>query len=107
MKFVAVNDQGKRMGEGHGRAKLSDHDVELMLSLLECRQMLIDEYLKVGLTRREIERALHTAQLSFSGIGWKFEVGKSQVRRIWIGVQRGQAAARWKMVEEKREETTA
>jgi hypothetical protein len=99
MKLVAVNHQGMRMGEDHGKAKLSNRDVELILSLLECREMLIAEYTKVGLARPQIERSLHTAQLSFAGIGEKFEVGKSQIRRIWLGEQRGIQAERWKRVE--------
>lgn len=101
MKLIPINDLNQRIGEDHGRARLSDHDVELMLQLLECREMLIEEYLKVGLTRGEIDRSLHSAQLSFGGIAWKFECSKSQVRRIWLGLQRGQIAARWKRVEEK------
>jgi hypothetical protein len=98
MKLVAINELGRRIGETHGRAKLTDHDVELILGLLEARAVLLAEYLKVGLTRREIERSLHTAQLSYAGIAEKFEISKSQVRWIAIGSQRGQAAARWKRV---------
>lgn len=96
MKLVAINELGRRIGETHGRAKLSNHDVELMLSLLDCRALLLAEYRKVGLSRRELEMALHSAQLSYSGIAAKFEVSKSQVRWIAIGSQRGQVAARWK-----------
>ena len=76
MKLVAINELGRRIGETHGRAKLSDHDVELMLSLLECRALLLAEYQKAGLSRRAVEQALHVAQLSYSGIAAKFEVSK-------------------------------
>lgn len=99
MKLVAVNELGKVIGEGHGRAKLTDHDIELIQSLLECREMLIVEYMKVGLTRGEVCRALHTAQLSYKGIADKFEINKSHVRHIANGTLRGQYAVRWKKVE--------
>ena len=94
--MVAINELGRRIGETHGRAKLSDHDVDLINGLLECREVLIEEYLAVGLTRREIERSLHKSQLSYAGIAEKFECSKSQVRWIAIGLQRGQVAARFK-----------
>jgi hypothetical protein len=102
MKLVAINEDGRSIGEHHGRAKLTDHDVELIVSLLECREMLITEYLKVGLTRREIERSLHVAQMSYAGIAGKFEISKSHVRNIALGAQRSQIAVRWKRVEEQK-----
>lgn len=30
MRLIAIAENNKCIGEGHGRAKLSDHDVELM-----------------------------------------------------------------------------
>jgi hypothetical protein len=97
-RLVAVNEQGKRMGEGHGRAKLTDDDVRLIVELLDAREVLITEYQKVGLTKREIERALAKTQLSYSGIAGKFEISKSQIRWIAIGSQRGRVAVKWKRV---------
>jgi len=34
-KMVAVNDTGRRIGEDHPKANLSDHEVELMRKLYE------------------------------------------------------------------------
>jgi hypothetical protein len=96
MKLVAINENGMRMGEGHGRAKLSDEDVELIQSLLECRDMLIDEYTKVGLTWGFIRNVLAEKQLSYRGIAVKFEISKSHVRHIANGTVRARAAVGWK-----------
>lgn len=97
-RFVAVNDSGNRIGEDHGRAKLSDYDVELIVSLLDAREVLITEYLKVGLSRGKIEKCLSKAQLSYAGIAAKFECSKSEVFRISRCVLRRQTPARWKKV---------
>lgn len=94
--LIAVSEAGKRMGETHGRAKLTDHDVELIQSLIECRDMLIEEYTKVGLPWSQIKQVLCDKQLSYIGIARKFEISKSHVRHIANGTTRSQAAARWK-----------
>lgn len=94
--LVAVSEKGTRMGEGHGRAKLSDHDVELIQSLLACRDLLIEEYMKVGLAWGHIARVLAEKQLSYGGIAEKFEISKSHVRHIANGTLRARAAVEWK-----------
>ena len=94
-RLVAVNDFGVRIGESHGRAKLTNHDVELILDLLDCRAALVAACLVEGLSRHATERRLHVSQLSYAGIAAKFEVSKSQIRWIALGSQRGQVAARW------------
>ncbi len=100
MKLVAINENGIRMGEGHGRAKLTDHDVELIQSLLEAREVLIAEYTKVGLARGFVHRVLNEKQLSYAWIAEKFEVSKSLIKRIDNGVVRSRPAVRWKRVAE-------
>ena len=95
-QLVAVNEAGKRMGEGHGRAKLTDHDVELIQSLIECRDALIREYALIGLTRAQVCRTLAEKQLSYRGIAEKFEISKSHVRHIANGTYRRLAAVGWK-----------
>lgn len=95
MKLIAMNDLNRRIGEGHGRDKLTDHDVELILGLLDARRVLMAEYRKVGLSRGFINGKLHEAQLSYSGIAEKFEVSKSHIAWLAWGLRRGQYAARW------------
>lgn len=99
MKLVAINENGKRMGEGHGRAKLTDHDVELVQDLLACRDMLVDEYAKQGLSRGHIHRVLNERQLSYAWIADKFEVSKSLIKAIYDGKVRTRAAVEWKRIE--------
>ncbi len=100
MKFVAINENGKRMGESHGRAKLTDHDVELIQSLLEARDLLLVEYTKVGLARGFVHRVLNEKQLSYAWIAEKFEVSKSLIKGIHDGKVRARPAVRWKRVVE-------
>lgn len=68
--YAAVNDLGKRIGEGHPRAILTDRDVELLLELRD------------------------------EGWGWKrlaskFECSRRLVRDICAGRRRSQTPARW------------
>ena len=69
--LVPVNERGYRIGEAHHRAKLSDHDVELIHELIEA-----------GVTQRQI--------------AFKFEVSRSTIRDIHSGRCRSQSAARFK-----------
>lgn len=103
MKLVAISEAGKRMGEDHGRAKLSNHDIDLIQSLLECRDALIEEYQKVGLPLTQIHVVLRKAQLGYGGIAWKFECSKRLVRDIHSGKVRSCHPARFKRIEEKEE----
>ena len=72
-KFVAINDQGQRIGESHPRAVLSDHEVDLMLALRE------EGY-------------------SYRWLGEKFEIHKTHAWRICTGQKRGQVPARFKRI---------
>lgn len=69
VKLVAINEQGKRIGETHHRAKLSDADVDCILEL-------------------------RAAGLSFGAIASKWDAGvtisKSTVRDICTGRIRAQ-----------------
>jgi urease accessory protein UreF len=99
-RWVAVNERGARIGEGHGRAVLSDHDVENLLALLDEREELIRQCRAVGMTQPAINRSLTKARLSYGLIAAAMEVSKSAVRFIALGTNRGQAPARWKKVED-------
>jgi len=70
---VAVNESGYRIGEDHPGAKLTDHEVDLILELREqC--------------------------WSYRQIADKFEVSKSQIRNICTGLKRCQIPWRIKRV---------
>lgn len=68
-KSIAFNESGRRIGEGHPRAKLLDHEVEQVLALLD-------------------------AGLSYAEVAAKFDVSKSCIAHIAAGRRRGQAVAR-------------
>lgn len=72
-KLVGFNEKGSRVGETHHRARLTDHDVDLIRDLR-------DE----GLTYQEIAD--------------KFEVSKSTVRDIVKCRRRWQRPEKWKRV---------
>jgi hypothetical protein len=99
VKFVPVNERGKRINEGHPRAKLSDHEVELVLALLEARATLHAELLAGGMKRSDIAAELRKRQLSRAFIAEKMEISKWHVIAIESGRRRGQGARRWKRVE--------
>lgn len=68
-KTVALNENGKRIGQNHPRAKLLDSEVDLVLALVE-------------------------SGLSYAKIAEKFSVSKSCVAHIASGRRRGQVIAR-------------
>ncbi len=68
-KLVSLNDEGRRIGENHPRAKLLDREVDQVLALLE-------------------------AGLSYAAVALKFDVSKSCVAHIATGRRRGQVAER-------------
>ena len=71
--LVAVNGQGRRIGEDHHLAKLSDHEVDLLLSLRD------EGY-------------------SYGWLAAKFEISKSAVRWFCIGGRRGQSVAGFRAI---------
>ena len=71
-RMVAVNDVGRRIGEDHPGAVLSDHEVDLV-------------------------HALHADGMSMAEIARKMEVSKGCVWKILHGHRRGQVAARWRV----------
>ena len=77
-KLVFVNDKGKRIGQDHHRAKLTDPDIELVFEL-------------------------RAAGLSYQVIADKFDdipggIGKSTIRDILSGARRAQIPAATKRV---------
>lgn len=68
-KTIALNENGRRIGESHPGAKLLDHEVDQVLALLE-------------------------AGLSYAQVAEKFDVSKSCIAHIATGRRRGQAVGR-------------
>lgn len=89
-KPARTNALGRRIGEDHPRAVLTDHEVDLLCVFLAERDALIQRLMAGGATRPEIDAALRTAGLSYRLLAIKFEVGKSAVQKIAQGQRRCQ-----------------
>lgn len=72
-KLIGVNEKGIRVGESHPKARLTDHDVDLIFVLYED-----------GVTIVEIAR--------------KMECRKSVINDILKGRRRAQRPVRWKRI---------
>jgi hypothetical protein len=66
---IRLNELGRRIGECHPRAKLTDEEIELVFQLLE-------------------------DGMSMQHVADKFEVSKGCIWKIWHGFRRAQVAAR-------------
>ena len=73
-RTIGVNERGNRVGETHHRARLTDHDVDLMRELWE-------------------EGKITTGELAE-----KFEVSWSTVHDIVTYQKRAQTVARWREI---------
>ncbi len=72
-RTIGVNEAGRRVGEDHHNARLTDGDVDLL-------------------------RALHRQGWGYRKLAAKFEVSKSLVRKIVKGQCRAQVATAWRRV---------
>lgn len=70
-RVVAVNENGKRIGEDHPRAKLTNHEVELI-------------------------REMHGEGWGYKRIADKFGVGKTTIQDLCTGRRRCQQPMGWK-----------
>ena len=71
-----------RIGQDHWRAKLTDHDVDLIRGLLAQRRAFVAEQLRAGSTQGGINIAMMAAGLSYRSIARKLECSESLVRAI-------------------------
>lgn len=68
-KTISLNENGKRVGESHPRAKLLDREVDLVLDLLD-------------------------SGMSYAAVAGKMDVSKSCVAHIASGRRRSQVVVR-------------
>lgn len=73
VRVVGVNERGLRVGQDHQRAKLTNHEVELLL-------------------------ALRAQGWGYRRLAAKFEISKAQVRRICSGEARHQIPSAYRTV---------
>lgn len=74
MQEIAINELGRRIGQSHPGAKLSDHEVDLLVGLVE-------------------------GGMSLAQAAEKFEVSKGCAQKLVDGSRRGQVVARWVSVD--------
>jgi hypothetical protein len=84
------NEQGRRIGEDHPRAVLTDHEVQLLFGLLGERDALVIAMFKAGRRQADIDAALTNACLSYRCLAEKFEISKCHVAKIARGARRCQ-----------------
>lgn len=54
-KYVVVNERGRRIGESHPRARLTDHEIDLIRELAEDEtDPITGKLIRKGLSYREI-----------------------------------------------------
>lgn len=75
-RSIAVNDLGRRVGESHHLARLTNHEVDLLLDLRE-------------------------EGWGYRKLAAKFEVSKTLVRKICKGLARCQTPTAWRVVHVK------
>jgi hypothetical protein len=95
-QLVKINEHGRRIGESHPRAVLTDHEVELLLGLLGERDALVIRMHAEGARQAEIDKALTVAGLSYRCLALKFEIHKQHVAKIAQGARRCQTPAKVK-----------
>jgi len=72
-RVVAVNEKNQPIGEDHPSAKLTDHEVDLLIEM-------------------------HEDNVGYRKLSQMFEISKSQVRNICKGIKRAQTPHGWKTV---------
>ena len=93
-KIVKLNEKGRRIGDSHPKATLSDHEVDLLLELLIARDEVLEAML--GVKQSEIDAALHEEQLSYTQLGIKFEIHRQTVAKIARGERRCQTPSSYR-----------
>jgi hypothetical protein len=90
MLDVKFNEHGRRIGESHPRAVLSDHEVELLLELLAEREQIVRDMGAGGFLRVAVDMELTRRGLSYRLLALKFEIHKQHVAKIAQGARRCQ-----------------
>lgn len=87
---VKINERGRRIGESHPRAVLSDHEVDLLLTLLAERDALMRRLRGEGANHGRIKDELIAAGLSMGCLAVKLEVHRQTIVKIARGERRCQ-----------------
>lgn len=89
-EHVKTNEFGRRIGESHPRAVLSDHELDLLFGLLAERTALIARVRAAGGDHGQVRAAMIASGLSLTKLAEKFEVGTRYIAKIARGERRCQ-----------------
>lgn len=78
-KMVQIGEYGKRVGESHGRAKLSDHEIDLVRQLKEEGMPAGEIAAKMEISRRYVYKLVNYERRASIVAEW----------RRWRGKERG------------------
>lgn len=99
-RSVGINAIGRRVGESHHNAKLTDHDVDLIREFLDERERFTKEMTAAGYGQEQIRHAVAWQKLDIRSIAAKFEVAPSTVQSIHTCQRRGQIPVKFKTIED-------
>jgi len=88
--MTTTNIHGRRIGEDHPRATLTDQDVALIFAMLDERDAALERWKGEGMDAWQIDNALTLTGLSYRLIADKFNIDKSTVFKIASGARRSQ-----------------
>lgn len=98
-RTVSINSIGRRVGESHHNAKLTEGDVENIRRMLEERERFVTDMKSAGYGVRQISKAAAWQGLGFREIATKFEISVSTLHNIHTGKRRAQTIADFKTIE--------
>lgn len=87
---VKKNEHGRRIGESHPRAILSDHEANLLFMLLAEREALLAILKARGVNHARVKDTLIAAGLSLGMLAAKFEIHRGTVVKMARGERRCQ-----------------
>lgn len=98
-RTISINATGRRIGEDHHNAKLTDGDVENIRRMLDERERFVEQLKAAGYGRDQIRHAPKFVGLDIRSIAAKFDVAPSTVQDIRTGRRRAQHPAKSKTID--------
>lgn len=77
-KMVQIGEYGKRVGESHGRAKLSDHEIDLVRQLKDEGMPVGEIAEKMEISRRYVYKLVNYERRASIVAEWKRWRGKDK-----------------------------
>lgn len=98
-RTVGINAIGRRVGEDHHNAKLTNHEVDQIHKMLDERDRFVKQLEVAGYGRDQIRHAPKFVGLDIRSIAAKFDVASSTVQDIRTGRRRAQPPVKSKTID--------